>query len=232
MVMPSESNVCEHGDHPAPLGMRFSSEECRRCEITPFDESEECAGLCKTANNAISKSIAELRRLLALHNEAPTLLAHLEALTRTRTCDGDMYSNILNMRFRRLQRLHQDREVKSRLALVAYEVTCAMAARIVERCGKNGRVCGKRREEGPVLVYMASNAGNPVRPDGRPRYNLASSYYKGDEKDITSLGQLCADAQSALDAASMEAGKAENVYLAAWSALRTEFEQGALGGTF
>lgn len=36
-------NVCEHGDHPAPLGVRFCSDACRRCER----ESEGgCDNIC------------------------------------------------------------------------------------------------------------------------------------------------------------------------------------------
>jgi hypothetical protein len=28
-----DENCCEHGDHPAPDGQRFCSEECANCEI-------------------------------------------------------------------------------------------------------------------------------------------------------------------------------------------------------
>lgn len=41
------TNVCEHGDHPAPDGQRFCSAACQRCEATEHDATvEECAGIC------------------------------------------------------------------------------------------------------------------------------------------------------------------------------------------
>ena len=42
-----DENICEHGDHPAPMFQRFCSPECEACEDTPFDLIEKaCAGLC------------------------------------------------------------------------------------------------------------------------------------------------------------------------------------------
>lgn len=41
-------NVCEHGDHPAPPGMRFCSKACADCESCLDDppEGETCMGIC------------------------------------------------------------------------------------------------------------------------------------------------------------------------------------------
>ena len=39
--------VCEHGDHPAPDGIRFCSAACAKCELADFDESTAtCARIC------------------------------------------------------------------------------------------------------------------------------------------------------------------------------------------
>ena len=46
--MPAEENVCEHGDHSAPPGLRFCSTACARCEVAEHDATkEECSGLCR-----------------------------------------------------------------------------------------------------------------------------------------------------------------------------------------
>ncbi len=39
-------NTCEHGDHPAPVGQRFCSTACQRCESMEQLDGETCAGLC------------------------------------------------------------------------------------------------------------------------------------------------------------------------------------------
>jgi hypothetical protein len=45
--MTKTTNVCEHGDHPAPEGKRFCGPECAECEITEFDDRiYDCAGIC------------------------------------------------------------------------------------------------------------------------------------------------------------------------------------------
>jgi hypothetical protein len=42
-----EENVCEHGDHAAPMFARFCSPECEVCDATSFDLVEVCcAGIC------------------------------------------------------------------------------------------------------------------------------------------------------------------------------------------
>lgn len=51
-------NVCEHGDHPAPDGQRFCSEECKRCEMTDADFSIGCAGICLARKRAALSSSA------------------------------------------------------------------------------------------------------------------------------------------------------------------------------
>lgn len=38
-----EENVCEHGDHLAPVGQRFCSKECERCEC---ESKNGCDGIC------------------------------------------------------------------------------------------------------------------------------------------------------------------------------------------
>lgn len=44
---PHAKNVCEHGDHPAPVGERFCSRACQRCEAMDADFSiATCAGIC------------------------------------------------------------------------------------------------------------------------------------------------------------------------------------------
>ena len=45
-------NVCEHGDHPAPDGKRFCSDECRRCEHESEDEETGCDGICEKKDRA------------------------------------------------------------------------------------------------------------------------------------------------------------------------------------
>lgn len=42
----SADNVCEHGDHPAPVGRRFCSSECETCENNSFGRNG-CDGTCK-----------------------------------------------------------------------------------------------------------------------------------------------------------------------------------------
>lgn len=42
-----EVNVCEHGDHAAPMGHRFCSDACAKCETEDAPEGEECAGICR-----------------------------------------------------------------------------------------------------------------------------------------------------------------------------------------
>lgn len=49
-VMVAACNVCEHGDHPAPVGRRFCSAACQACDGTEHDASDsECAGVCGQA---------------------------------------------------------------------------------------------------------------------------------------------------------------------------------------
>jgi len=40
------TNVCEHGDHPAPEGQRFCSRACQECEAADAPDNMECAGIC------------------------------------------------------------------------------------------------------------------------------------------------------------------------------------------
>jgi len=43
----SSDNVCEHGDHAAPMFERCCSSKCEECDKTPFDLIERCcAGIC------------------------------------------------------------------------------------------------------------------------------------------------------------------------------------------
>ncbi len=50
-------NVCEHGDHAAPLGQRFCSKKCQDCEIADFNPSvKECAGLCSSMEGEMEVS--------------------------------------------------------------------------------------------------------------------------------------------------------------------------------
>lgn len=45
---PLAENVCEHGDHAAPVGKRFCSPECARCELADtLEHDAECAGICQ-----------------------------------------------------------------------------------------------------------------------------------------------------------------------------------------
>ena len=46
-----EENCCEHGDHPAPAGLRFCSSACARCEVADHDGTKECAGICKRSSD-------------------------------------------------------------------------------------------------------------------------------------------------------------------------------------
>lgn len=47
-VCPQAVNVCEHGDHPAPVGKRFCSDACAKCEVADFDDTKaSCAGICQ-----------------------------------------------------------------------------------------------------------------------------------------------------------------------------------------
>jgi len=39
-------NVCEHGDHPAPAGVRYCSVACAECEALEPPAGRECAGRC------------------------------------------------------------------------------------------------------------------------------------------------------------------------------------------
>lgn len=54
----AEASVCEHGDHPAPEGKRFCSEECKRCEVADCPEGEECAGLCLVTEAEVEAAAA------------------------------------------------------------------------------------------------------------------------------------------------------------------------------
>lgn len=45
-----EENCCEHGDHPAPPGLRFCSGACARCELADHDGTMECAGICRRSS--------------------------------------------------------------------------------------------------------------------------------------------------------------------------------------
>lgn len=40
------SGVCEHGDHPAPVGARYCSSDCCECDATTPTHGYTCAGLC------------------------------------------------------------------------------------------------------------------------------------------------------------------------------------------
>jgi hypothetical protein len=42
----SEANCCEHGDHPAPVGKRFCSEACCRCEHESTNAETGCDNIC------------------------------------------------------------------------------------------------------------------------------------------------------------------------------------------
>lgn len=48
-----DENVCEHGDHPAPVGKRFCGYACETCEHNAFGiSSEGCTGLCDRLREA------------------------------------------------------------------------------------------------------------------------------------------------------------------------------------
>lgn len=49
------TNVCEHGDHRAPAGVRFCSKACRVCEAGGAPCSDECVRL--NLDNAIEELI-------------------------------------------------------------------------------------------------------------------------------------------------------------------------------
>lgn len=61
-----EVNVCEHGDHAAPMFERFCSPECEECDSTPFDLIERpCAGICgKKGNTSPLSTVGALRKAL------------------------------------------------------------------------------------------------------------------------------------------------------------------------
>lgn len=40
-------NVCEHGDHPSPIGKRFCSDKCLKCEHESTNEYSGCDMICE-----------------------------------------------------------------------------------------------------------------------------------------------------------------------------------------
>ena len=47
----TNANVCEHGDHLAPVGSRFCSEACCKCEHESLDPNTGCDDICKRVNS-------------------------------------------------------------------------------------------------------------------------------------------------------------------------------------
>jgi hypothetical protein len=121
------------------------------------------------------------------------------------------------VRFERLQQLLNERNSRSETASLAFEAACALAQLIA--LDRPEGVYGKRAS-GVVLLFIASK-----NPEGG---YLLGYTLGGDENAVPSrLGQLCADAQDALDSAGLAAIEGEKNYNEAWQDLKTEFEQGA-----
>lgn len=51
-----EENVCEHGDHPAPIGKRFCSLWCEVCE---HESNNGCDNFCKKLKNGRIRRIKQ-----------------------------------------------------------------------------------------------------------------------------------------------------------------------------
>lgn len=61
---PRPRNVCEHGDHPCPEGLRFCSPECARCE----DVGEYgCAGHCRFGLRVLGEAFDQATRVISAH---------------------------------------------------------------------------------------------------------------------------------------------------------------------
>lgn len=80
------TNVCEHGDHPAPDGHRFCSVDCQRCEGESLGD-EGCDGICGLGD--IDPSRVSAGQWRALANPSACDFADACAARSDKLLDGD-----------------------------------------------------------------------------------------------------------------------------------------------